>query len=217
MAGFLLDNAGKLEQVVLVLDRQVGIPAFPGGFQLAIHGAHGQFEQLHIGRVLGVLVGIREEHAFRVAGAAQRFHQLFVAHALCVMAQGIGLAQRGAYLTDVPAFADAHLAHGKFALDQLVEEGARGIALLDFVGAGLEVARTASNAQPQVQQPGWRLHAGLDRIGADLLRAVPGLDLQVDQGLLQAQGLTAPPVAPCGGRQQEGHDDDDEFAHALSS
>ena len=86
VACFFFYDAGEFEQVVGGLQGQVTGAALPCGFEFALHGLAGEPQDVQVGRVAGVFVGIGEEHAFkRVFMQVKLLQQLGFAHACAVV------------------------------------------------------------------------------------------------------------------------------------
>ena len=147
-AGFLLDDGGQGQRLVLALQRQVRRARGPGRIQRLLHRIVCAPEDVEVGIAAHPGIGFRQEAAFRMlAGMAQRLHQCRVVEFLAVVPQPFDLGQRRAQVADVPAFDDGEAAPHHLAVAHRQQQRLRG---------GTRCERVLADLQPpvRVQLPG---------------------------------------------------------------
>ena len=164
----------------------------------------GALEHRQVADAAAVRVRVGEEAALRrLAGRAQRRHDLGVGHAGGRLLERRRGRDRGAQLAEVPALDQAELLQHLVAADHLVQQLARRDAGMDLVAAGADLARLPRVAEPRVEEPRIGLHAGPDPGLRDLLRRRAGFDRELQAVLLQRQRrLQPPPDGAAGARGQ---------------
>ena len=191
------------------LQRRVGGALGPGGVEPPLHRLRARGAAPSRSLTPGCRHRCRERSALRPARPAAPSAAIICAS---LMAAVVGLqraapcASSARICRKVQPSISAHRLQRLVALHHLVEQLARRGAAARSVAAGADPARVARPAEPFVQQPRRRLHAGVDPGLGDVARRRAGLDRHLDASALSGSGRCShhhAPRAPSNGQHEQ--------------